>query len=251
MNIAVIGSGNIATFFSRKLNATGFKIVQVMSKNIENAKALAAEFHCEATDQLSALDKTADIFLFAVKDDILLEMVKKISLPGKLVIHTAGSVGLVELSTISEQVACIWPVYSVQKDKIPARENIPLVINAANEEALQKVIPVAAAISDLHYFLSDDQKKQLHLAAVFANNFTNHLYTLSKRILEEKNIPFDILHPMIQATAEKLLQNDPEQNQTGPAIRHDEKTIEKHLEMLGHDEHLLHLYLELTRSIQH
>jgi predicted short-subunit dehydrogenase-like oxidoreductase (DUF2520 family) len=179
----------------------------------------------------------------------LLELATQISLPEKLVIHTAGSIHLHELTGISLRQACIWCVYSINKNNLPSTNDIPLVVNAHLEEDLKIVGTLARAISDNIYFLKDKQKSSIHLAAVFANNFTNHLYAISKNIVEAADIPFEILHPIILDTGTKLLKSAPEKNQTGPAIRRDEKTMQKHLKLLE-DETYLAIYRLLSASIQ-
>lgn len=249
MKIVIVGAGNIATFFSQKFHQAGFEIVQIISAELIHAQQLAGFFHCSFTNDIQQINKNADVYLFAVKDDILLELATQISLPNKLVIHTAGSIHLNELSGMSMRQACIWCVYSINKNNLPGANDIPLVVNAHFEEDLKIVGTLAKAISHNIYFLNDTQKSSLHLAAVFANNFTNHLFSISKNIVEAEDIPFEILHPIILDTSTKLLKSAPEKNQTGPAIRRDEKTMEKHLTLLQ-DETFKAIYRLLSASIQ-
>ncbi len=249
MKIAVIGSGNIATFFAGKFHAAGFEIVQVISARMEHAKELAGHFQCAYSDQIDDLSDNAETILFAVRDDVLLEYAADIRLQGRLVIHSAGSVHLDEIKRMSDQLACLWCVYSINKNHLPDNENIPLVVNANNNDSLEKVRILANAISGSLFYLDDEQKSVLHLAAVFANNFTNHLYAISKKIADENHIPFETLLPIISDTAEKLYHGTPAQNQTGPAIRHDAKTISKHIALLN-EERFRDIYRILTESIQ-
>ncbi len=248
MKIAIAGAGNIATFFAKKFQAAGFEIVQVVAAHKEHAQQLAMQLNCSFTDQISDLDPGADVCLFAVKDDVLLDFAAKLRLK-QIVIHTAGSVALSELQAISSRVACIWPVYSIHKDKLPENPSLPLVLNASSDEALEITRSLAFAISQHHYVLTDQQKSSLHLAAVFANNFTNHMYTVSEQITREHGVPFAALLPLIADTAQKVQHSLPQQNQTGPAIRHDEKTMTKHLNML-HDEVWQQIYRLISGSIR-
>lgn len=249
MKIAIIGSGNIATFYAGKFHRAGFEIVQIISAHVAHAKALADHFQCAYSDQIGDLKDDAEACLFAVKDDVLLEYATHIHLHGRLVIHSAGSVHLDEIKGMSDQLACLWCVYSINKNHLPENENIPLVVNANNNASLEKVKILADAISRKVFYLNDEQKSVLHLAAVFANNFTNHLYTISKSITDKSDIPFETLLPIISDTADKLHHSMPAQNQTGPAIRHDEKTISKHLALLQ-EEQFRRIYQVLTDSIQ-
>jgi predicted short-subunit dehydrogenase-like oxidoreductase (DUF2520 family) len=127
--------------------------------------------------------------------------------------------------------------------------NVPLVLNAGSAEVLSITRQLAFAISPQHYVLTDEQKSALHLAAVFANNFTNHLYAISEQITGANGVPFDTLLPLILDTAQKVQHSLPRQNQTGPAIRHDQKTIDKHLAMLN-DTDLQQIYRLISGSIQ-
>jgi predicted short-subunit dehydrogenase-like oxidoreductase (DUF2520 family) len=250
MKIAVIGSGNIATFFSLQMHQAGLEIIQIVSKTELHAKELATYFNCAYTDNINELNQNADVYLFAVRDDILLDFAKTIKLHGKLVVHTAGSITLDNLSTMSNTRACIWCMYSIQKKVFPTQQNIPLIVNATDNLSLERVSALARSISSTIYLLPDQQKSMAHLAAVFANNFTNHLFALAQQLLEKENIPFELLIPIIQNTVDKLSISLPINNQTGPAIRHDEKTIEAHIQILANTPKLSAIYQLLTGSIQ-
>ena len=250
MKIAVIGSGNIATFFSLQMHQAGLEIIQIVSKTELHAKELANHFNCPFTNNIDELSQDADVYLFAVRDDILLDYAKTMNLHGKLVVHTAGSITLENLSTMSAFRACIWCMYSIQKKVFPTQQNIPLIVNATDNYSLERVSALARTISSSIYLLPDQQKSMAHLAAVFANNFTNHLFTLAQHLLEQENIQFELLIPIIQNTVDKLSISLPKNNQTGPAIRHDEKTIEAHAQLLENSPKLSAIYQLLTASIQ-
>lgn len=248
MKIAIIGSGNIASFFANKIYKN-YELTQIISKNIEHAKQLSSKYKCQYSNNLEHLNNDLEVIIFAVKDDVLIELSKTYSFQNKLVIHTAGSVDLDDIKSFSKNISCIWCIYSIQKDNLPTSDSIPLVVNANNETSLNLVKKIAASISKNIIQLSDEQKNILHLAAVFANNFTNHLYVLSKQICEDHQIPFDILKPIILNTAEKVQNQNPKLLQSGPAIRHDKQTMEKHL-MLIQNDNLKKLYSLLSTSIQ-
>lgn len=249
MKIVIVGTGNIATFFAQKLIEAQHEIVQVISATLEHAKDFANVYKCDFTDDIRQIYKDADAYIFAVKDDVLIQFSHEIILQNKLVIHTAGSVSLAQIKNISDRVACIWCVYSINKNNLPIEKNIPLVVNSIRYEDLNIVKSFAETISENIYELDDVQKSNVHLAAVFANNFVNHLYTISYSILDKKNISFDILKPIIQDTAQKILKHNPAEIQTGPAIRGDEKTMKKHLGMLKEDKILTEIYLLISESI--
>jgi len=250
MNIAIIGSGNVAHFFALRLKAAGIKPLQILSPNADHARALAEKVESSYATNLEELDTRADMYLLAVKDDVLRNLPATECWREKLLIHTAGSVSLSDLERLSERVACIWPLYSLSKELLPTHREIPLVINCKVEQDLHLVKALAQTLSDRLYFLDDAQKTQAHLAAVFANNFSNHLFALARRIAEEHGIPFDLLLPLIDHTVAKLHSATPEQNQTGPAIRHDEQTMEAHLQLLQQDPLRAALYRMMSNSIQ-
>jgi predicted short-subunit dehydrogenase-like oxidoreductase (DUF2520 family) len=250
MKIAIVGSGNIASFFGKKWRASGHTILQVISPTLSHAQQLAEELQASFAIDISELNDEADIYLLAVKDDVLLSFADTSIFKNKFVIHTAGAVTLEMLNNLSGTIACLWPVYSIQKDTSIEQINFPLVINFSSDKIEHFTREIAKNISEQLIELNDEQKSIAHVGAVFANNFTNHLYTLSKQLLAQYHIPFDLLKPLIENTTEKLHISEPEQNQTGPAIRHDEKTMKKHLDLLKNDKNLSAIYKILSSSIE-
>lgn len=249
MKIVLIGSGNIATFFGKKFQTAGFEIVQVISYHLSHAEQLANQLACSFSDNMLDVNRDADVYLFAVKDDVLLEMAKRIFLPDKLVIHTAGSIHLHELAMMSNQLACLWCVYSISKKELPDKKDIPLVVNCSAAVDREVVKVLADSITTKQYPLDDHQKSVLHLAAVFANNFTNHLFTICKNIVEKEGVPFEILYPIISDTTSKALGGEPEALQTGPASRGDVETMRKHEILLSGQPDFLDIYKVLSKSI--
>lgn len=250
MKVVIIGSGNIAAFFGIKMYEAGWNIIQVVSKNATNAQQLAQHFNTDYTNQANCIKQDADLYILAVNDNALVEFENISWLSEKQVIYTAGSITIDKVKAISTKIACIWPIYSIQKNNLPTSSSIPLVIT--HSEHVDKTIlhKLANTISSNLFFLSEIQKQNTHLAAVIANNFSNHLYTLAKQVLDQNNIPFELLLPLIQNTTEKLMHSSPEQNQTGPAIRHDGITISHQIEILNQNKNLQDIYKILTLSIQ-
>lgn len=250
MKIAVIGSGHIATFFSVKLAEAGHQIIQVLSKHKMNALKLAERVNAYAEINPSLLHPDSDVYLLAVNDDAITHYFNHPILQDKLVIYTSGALALGELQKVSTKLACIWPVYSIQKENLPTHHQVPLVITHTPEVNIDSILNVINDISTSHFFLDDQKKRTVHLGAVIANNFTNHLFTLSEKLLQQDGISFDLLRPLIENTTDKIRNSPPEKNQSGPAIRHDQTTIQHHLDLLKDDETLKTIYLRLTESIQ-
>jgi predicted short-subunit dehydrogenase-like oxidoreductase (DUF2520 family) len=250
MKIALIGSGNIATFFGSKFLAAGHEIIQVISPNASHAGALARALNCTHATNLSQLNHQAEVILLAVKDDITVQLAKDYDFGSRLVIHTAGSVTLEQIGHASKHVGSMWCVYSINKHYLPDRGDIPIIINASDTKSMAQVEILGRCITNSIFTLTDEHKTIAHLAAVYANNFTNHLFTISQSILQEHQIPFALLIPLIENTIDKLHYSEPDKLQTGPAIRHDEVTIEKHLQILTSHEIRKAIYVLLTKSIQ-
>lgn len=250
MKITIVGSGNIATFFGIKFKKAGHSILQVISSTESHAKELADTLSCDFDTDLNKLNVDSEVVLLAVKDDVLRTLVGYEVLQTKTIIHTAGSISLLDIASLSKNVGSMWCMYSINKNHLPERDDIPVIVNASNENTLVQVKKLSEAISNVTYSLDDDQKTIAHLSAVFANNFANHLFTIGQEILSQEKIPFEILIPLIQNTIEKLSYSTPDKLQTGPAIRHDGETISKHLQLLQSNEEFLKIYQLLTHSIQ-
>lgn len=250
MKIALVGSGNIATFFAGKFHAHGHEIIQVISNRLDRARLLAEPYHAEAGDQLDDLSQQAGVVILAVKDDVLSQILQHQALQNRILIHTAGSVNLDLLLSVTPHAGSLWCVYSVNRHHLPTRPDVPVILNASDPETLKITKQLAACITDHYYYLSDEQKTIAHLGAVFANNFSNFLFTASQDILQKNDLPFELLLPLIENTVEKLQYSRPDKLQTGPAIRHDEQTMEKHRTMLGSEPALLEVYNLISRLIQ-
>lgn len=250
MRIVFIGSGNIAHFFAPVLSRKGHDIVQVYSRTHAHASALAALTGSAATDKLADIVTDADVYILAIKDDALAEVSAQLKFPGKTVIHCAGAVSLDVLEQVSENRAVIWSLYSVHKNNLPQSSTVPLIVEGNNDQALETAYSIAGAISESVLKTDYEQRQLLHLNAVFANNFTNHLLTIAQKICEANKLPFEILHPIIRQTLEQTEIIRPAESQTGPAIRHDEATMVKHLQLLSPYPEWQEIYARISKSIQ-
>ncbi|MBS1934013.1 MAG: DUF2520 domain-containing protein, partial [Bacteroidetes bacterium] len=201
------------------------------------------------TSQWENMIDSAGIYVVAISDNSLLGLDAHLSLPNKLIVHTAGSVSKDVLKKISRNYGVVWPLQSVRKenDKIP---EIPLLVDGNTEDDLTLIFDFAKTISDNVHIASDEIRLKLHTAAVFVNNFTNHLYALTEEYCKKENIDFNLLLPIIDETAGRLHFSSASQMQTGPAIRNDRATINRHLELLKNHPALKELYKTLTESIQ-
>jgi len=248
VNFSIIGSGNIATFIGTRCLEAGRTIDEVISTNEETAKALAEKLNAQYLSDFSK--SSATTFLLAIPDDAIRSLSPTDFFTGKKVIHTSGSIGLKELENLSGDVACIWPIYSIQNEKLPTRNDIPFVLQSSNLSTRKKAVSFLKCLTNNVTEASDEQKNILHLSAVLVNNFTNHLFAQSEKILRENKLSFnDLMLPIIQNTIEKLSIASPSEWQTGPAKRGDTSTMSKHLELMNDKPILKEIYQLLSAGI--
>lgn len=250
MDVVLYGSGNVATHLAKALKAIGENIVQVYSQNLDNAKLLANEIDAEAISSYADLINTADLYIISVKDDAIDEVAAQLEKVSGLVVHTSGTTDINVLSKHGLRAGVLYPLQTFSKAKPVSFYNIPLCIEAETEADLRTLEKLATSLSNKVYNLDGEKRKVLHLTAVFACNFPNHLYALAAKILDSNQLEFDILRPLILETADKVMTNLPIDVQTGPAVRDDQNTINKHLNMLKNLPELQEIYQTLSNSIK-
>lgn len=248
MKVVIIGSGNVASVLGRLIKRNGHEIVQVISRNAGHAKMLADELQCPSSDNNSAVDMNAGVYLIAVNDGALYELNKSFHLGQKLIVHTAGSVPMDILKDISLNYGVLYPLQSLRKEMdYPA--DIPFLIDGNTEETMTLIEDFAQTISGTVAKAGDEERLKLHVAAVVVSNFTNHLYALAEDFCKKENIDFKLLAPLIKETAQRIETHSPASVQTGPALRNDVFTLDKHLRLLSNHPKLKYIYLKLTDSI--
>jgi len=246
--IVLIGSGNVATQLAIAFYAKGLKIEQVYSLDINHAKQLAVHVNSPATDNLKDIYPEADLYIVAVKDDAIAEINAGLRLPGRMVVHTSGSADVDALGAVSLTGGAFYPLQTFTKDHSLNWENVPLIINGMDEESTAMLREFAVKISPNVHEFNEEERKRIHVAAVFANNFVNYILGNAKTILGE-NIPFSILEPLVRETVEKAFSHGTENSQTGPAKRGDIKTIEAHLKLLEDLPDVQGIYKVMTDAI--
>lgn len=250
MKIVLLGSGNVATHLAKALKSKGEEIVQVYSQNLDNATLLAQSIATDAIGDLNEINQNADLYIISVKDDAIESVAKSLKNVTGLVVHTSGTTDINILSSQVTKAGVFYPLQTFSKSKEVSFENIPLCIEANDDSQLTILSNLAAKISREVYKLNGEKRKVLHLAAVFACNFPNHLYALANKILSQNGLDFEIIRPLIAETADKVMSNLPENVQTGPAVRADESTLNKHLSMLTDMPELQNIYQTLSDSIK-
>lgn len=248
MNIVIIGTGNTATVLGRKLKLAGHNIVQVFGRDSTAASNLAYELDTESTNYWNIVTREADIYIIAVSDIAIMDVLIELRLPDKTIVHTAASVSKNILKDRSSHFGVFYPLQSLRKETGYLPET-PIIIDASDEATLKELDGLAHSISDQVVEAGDDQRQKLHLAAVFCNNFVNHLYALAESYCKKEGLHFELLLPLINETAARLQDLPPSESQTGPAVRNDRETIEKHLQLLQGSPGLKKIYEVMTESI--
>ena len=245
IEVVILGAGNVSFhLFKAFSEAENTRVIQVYNHLEENLNYF--KDYTNTTNRISDL-KSADFYLLALKDDVIADVAHNLKdLPG-IVLHTSGAVSLNALEILSN-FGVFYPLQTFSKNKLVDFGEIPVCIEANSAENLEKIKKLALEITKDVREVNSEQRKALHLAAVFVNNFSNHLYTLGAEICEKNQVDFSILRPLIKETASKIESLAPKDAQTGPAIRNDQKTIEAHLRLLPKKNK--DIYSILTQSIQ-
>ncbi|WP_300439879.1 DUF2520 domain-containing protein [Christiangramia sp.] len=243
--VVIIGAGNVATHLYQSFKkAKQLDVIQVFNRNFEKL-----HFVKDEEQKVSVLEdlKEADLYIIAINDEAIEELAEKLYPKKGMIVHTSGSQAMQILSKF-ENHGVFYPLQTFSKNKQVDFSEIPVCLEANSEENLEFLKVIASAVSNRVFKVDSEQRKALHVSAVFVNNFSNHLFTLAADFCKKEDLPFDILRPLIKETVVKLESLDPYAAQTGPALRNDQKTISAHLEMLDGDRKKI--YTILTESIQ-
>lgn len=246
IRITVIGSGNVAQHLIKAFAKSELvEIVQVYARKKEALSSLI-EFD-KITSDFEELQES-DLYIIAVSDKAITDVSKQLPFQNRIVVHTSGAASL-DVLDAKNRKGVFYPLQTFSKNKEIDFSIVPLCLEAENTFDFRVLETVAKSISNAVFAINSDQRKALHVAAVFVNNFTNHLYHIGKEICGEHQVPFEILRPLIQETAEKINTLDPVDAQTGPAKRNDTNTIAAHLDYLT-NENQKNIYKLITQSIQ-
>ena len=250
--IVILGAGKLAHQLIPAILGKGYEISQIYNRSALRLNKLVKIYDIPHTTQLDSIQKNADLYIMCIKDDAIHPLALKISefLPqDSFLVHTSGVKPISDLK-MYKNYGLFYPLHSFTENDQQSFDHLPLVINANNQKSLRAIQYFAQSISSNIYTIEDHQRPYLHLAAVLANNFTNHLLGRSFELLKNNNIDIDILYPIIKEATLKALSNNPYKIQTGPAVRGDQSTIDTHLSLLEEDVQLQAIYRLLTQSIQ-
>jgi len=249
LNFCFIGAGNLATHLSKAFQNKGFNILQIYSRTEKSAKELADVLSVKYTTSVNEIDENADVYFVAIKDSAVSEVLSQIKFNNKLVVHCSGSLPLSAIEDFSENTGVFYPLQTFSKKREVDFDEIPVFIESNSSKNQEALLQIANSISKSVSEINSDKRMLLHISAVFACNFVNHFYTIAAEILKSKDIPFDVLKPLILETALKVQEIKPEKAQTGPAVRFDENIISAHLQALNDFDEYRQLYMSVSKSI--
>lgn len=271
MKIVLIGAGNLATHLGKALHAAGHDMVQVFSRTMQSAETLASLLDAEPLTDIAQVRDDADVYIFSVKDSALVQLVAQLCRHDadglgedgavnalrkakkgeheRVFLHTAGSMPMSVFKGMAQHYGVLYPMQTFSKQREVDFSIIPCFVEANDEFAQKQIEGLAREISGRVYQLSSEDRKYLHLSAVFACNFANHCYAISQELLEEHGIPFDVMLPLINETAAKVHEMKPKDAQTGPAVRYDENVIGKQSKLLENHPHFKKVYDSMSKSI--
>ncbi len=260
MRIVFLGAGRLASNLAPALQRAGHQIVQVFSRTTQSAGQLAQQVGGRGVTDVSDLVTDADVYIFSVSDAVLPSLAEKLSLylksqrksaDGAVFLHTAGSVPSTVFQSLSSHYGVIYPMQTFSKERMVDFAHLPIFIEGNDDVSLSSARQLATSVSTNVRELSSADRRQLHLAAVFACNFVNHCYQLSAEILEKHGLPFDIMLPLIDETAAKVHALSPVQAQTGPAVRYDENVLNAQMKLLADSPYHERIYELMSQSIHH
>jgi predicted short-subunit dehydrogenase-like oxidoreductase (DUF2520 family) len=250
--IAILGAGNVAWHLAPALEDAGHEITEIYARDLDKAKQITERvYSAEPKDDLDFSESKAQIFLLAVKDSAITEIADQVILPEEsILVHTSGSMPLDILGYSSASYTGIfYPLQSFTKGRKIDLDEVPFLLEAEDEETLQKLKKLAKSLSPLTYVVRSKDRKGIHVAAVFASNFTNHLIRIAEEIMRRQGADFEMLKPLIIETISKSLQLGAKNAQTGPAIREDYETLEDHHQFLSYNESLAEIYKLISQDI--
>lgn len=249
-DITFIGAGNVAWHLARAFYNSGHRIVQVFSRSIVSASKLANEVAAKAITDYDQIEPSTHIYVYALKDDVLKSVAEQITVNTGIHVHTSGSMPMDVFKSTKKNYGCIYPLQTFSKHKNIDVSEIPFFIEGNTTDIENVIYGMANSISDRIYRLNSEGRKNLHLAGVFACNFTNLMYRKAEQLLAEKKIPFNVMENLITETVSKAMCIGPSNSQTGPAARGDKHIMEQHIAMLTSEPQWQKVYSLLSELIQ-
>lgn len=235
-SVSLIGTGNVAWHLAQHFTLLGIDIREVAGRNQEKTNLFAQQFKAKAIDHLSHFDQLSDLYIICVSDDQIRNVAQQLAYVQKPVLHTSGATPMSIFENCMPHFGVLYPLQTFKIQQKVSWEEIPVLIEANNENTFNLVNQLANRMTPHVHFVNSEQRLKLHTAAVFVSNFVNYLYITAQDITQSAHLPFSILTPLIQEVANKIKHNNPLETQTGPAIRNDKNVQEKHLALLNSEQ---------------
>lgn len=251
MKAVIIGAGNVGTHMATALRKKGVHISQIVSKSMKSAVELASQMECSFTTDMADVSKNADIYFVCVNDASIQQVVRQLNVGDKLVIHTSGSVGIEVFYDNAENYGVVYPMQTFSKFKKVNYHEIPFFIEANTPENEAALYNFLKKISPHVSTKNSHERAMIHLCAVFACNFTNHMCAISEMLLKEQKMKFDVFKPLVKETFDKMMKYSPYASQTGPAVRNDQQVVDKHIDALQNYPEIQKIYREMSDNIIH
>lgn len=241
----------MATHLGKAIFEAGHDVVQVYSRTMQSASALASQLGAQPVAAIDEVRDDADVYIFSVKDSVLGELLPRVcrKSENQVFLHTAGSLPMSVFQGMALHYGVLYPMQTFSKQREVDFQSIPCFVEANDEFALRQIGDLAHQVSRRVYQLSSEDRKYLHLSAVFACNFVNHCYAISQDILHQHGIPFDVMLPLIDETAAKVHELTPKEAQTGPAVRYDSNVIRAQGSLLKANPIVKDIYDRMSMSI--
>lgn len=250
MRIVLLGTGNLATRLGIALHDKQVDIIQVYGRSESGSSYLSGLLECSYTTSREKIRKDADLYILAVTEEAIPGLLTDSGITNQMVVHTSGSLSMDILSPVSENYGVFYPLQTFSRQKEVDFSTIPVCIEANSAENLEKLSLLAKVLSDQVYLVDSVKRRQLHLAAVFVCNFVNHFYSIGEKLLEEQQLDFSLLRPLILETANKAMLFSPPEVQTGPAVRGNKQIQEQHMKLLQRHPEWQQLYQLISNNIK-
>ncbi|MCG8388808.1 MAG: F420-dependent NADP oxidoreductase [Cytophagales bacterium] len=251
--VSIIGAGNLAWHLAPTLDNAGFGVAEVYSRSVKKAKSLVERlYQAESKKNLDFSNSNSDVFIIAVNDDAIEEVAQEIVLPAEdsILVHTSGSrsMGILSYAAV-ENIGIFYPLQTFNKEAKVQFDEIPICVEASTAYAEGILAEIGNSLSKKVVSIDSDQRRALHVAAVFANNFVNHCLRISYDIMKSEKLDGELIRPLVEETIRKAFQIGPERAQTGPAKRHDYETLDEHLDYLKENDELAEVYRIFSQYI--
>ncbi len=249
--ITIVGTGNVAWHLGQAFTSAGIKVLHIAGRDVEKAQQLSENFKSSSFGDLNTDMPETDVFLLAVKDDVIRTIAEKVYKPGRILVHCAGAIGADILHMPDNHYGVIWPMQTlIKQNAIDLKETL-VAVSASSPELQDALKNLVSKITNRVIKVNDAQRAIMHLSAVWINNYTNHMYDIAYHLLKENDLPMELFFPMMDEHLSKLKTMNPDLLQTGPAIRGDMATLSKHKTMLEKHPDWQQLYDTLSKSILH